>query len=81
MRLGVGFLVLAMLLTPAADGVAKTLSADHSPMMIAFLRYLCAGLIALALAGATGRTITIPAGDRARAAVPHHADHGRDDRR
>lgn len=64
MRLGVGFLVLAMLLTPAADGVAKTLSADHSPMMIAFLRYLCAGLIALALAGATGRTITIPAGDR-----------------
>ena len=33
--------ILAMLLTPAVDGVAKTLSADHSPMMIAFLRYFC----------------------------------------
>ena len=41
MNVGVGFLILAMLLTPAVDGVAKTLSADHTPMMIAFLRYLC----------------------------------------
>ena len=49
MNVGVGFLVLAMLLTPAVDGVAKTLSADHTPMMIAFLRYFCAGLIALAV--------------------------------
>ncbi len=64
MRGGVTFLVLAMLMTPAVDGVAKTLSADHSPMMIAFLRYLSAGLIALALARLTGRRIEIPAGDR-----------------
>lgn len=64
MQLGVGFLILAMLLTPAVDGVAKTLSADHTPMMIAFLRYLSAGLIALAVARSTGRKIEIPRGDR-----------------
>ncbi len=64
MRYGVWFLVLAMSLTPAVDGVAKTLSSDHSPMMIAFLRYLSAGLIALMLARLTGRRIEIPRGDR-----------------
>ena len=53
-----------MLLTPAVDGVAKTLAADHSPMMIAFVRYLSAGLIALAVARGTGRSIVVPRGDR-----------------
>lgn len=65
MRVGVLFLVLAMFLTPAADAVAKTMADDHSAMMIAFLRYLTAGLIAVALARATGRRIEIPRGDRA----------------
>lgn len=65
MQLGVGFLILAMMLTPAVDGVAKTLSADQTPMMIAFLRYLSAGLIALAAARLTGRRIEIVPGDRA----------------
>ena len=64
MHVGVGLLVLAMLLTPAVDGVAKTLSAEHSPMMIAFLRYLAAGLMALAVARGSGRTIVVPEGDR-----------------
>ncbi len=64
MRTGVCFLILAMFLTPAVDGVAKTLADDHSPMMIAFLRYLSAGLIALAIARGMGRTIEIPRGDR-----------------
>ena len=50
MNVGVCFLILAMLLTPAVDGVAKTLSAEHSPMMIAFVRYFSAGLIALLVA-------------------------------
>lgn len=65
MRVGVLFLVLAMFLTPAADAVAKTMADDHSAMMIAFLRYLTAGLIAVALARTTGRRIEIPRGDRA----------------
>lgn len=65
MRIGVLFLVVAMFLTPAADGVAKSLAGAHSPMTIAFLRYLSAGLIALALAGISGRRIEIPRGDRA----------------
>jgi drug/metabolite transporter (DMT)-like permease len=64
MQPGVCFLVLAMLLTPAVDGVAKTLTADHSPMMIAFLRYFCAGMIALAIAKGSGRKVEVPAGDR-----------------
>jgi drug/metabolite transporter (DMT)-like permease len=64
MQTGVCFLILAMLLTPAVDGVAKTLSADHTPMMIAFLRYLCAGLIATAIATASGRRIAVPRQDR-----------------
>lgn len=64
MKLGVAFLILAMLLTPAVDGVAKTLSAEQTPMTIAFLRYLSAGLVALAVAGGTGRRIVVPRGDR-----------------
>lgn len=64
MQTGVCFLVLAMLLTPAVDGVAKTMAADHTPMMIAFLRYLCAGLIAMAIATGTGRKIVVPRQDR-----------------
>ena len=65
MQAGVCFLILAMLLTPAVDGVAKSLSTEYSPMMIAFLRYFCAGMIALAIARGTGRRIVVPAGDRA----------------
>ena len=65
MNVGVCFLILAMLLTPAVDGVAKTLSAEHTPMMIAFVRYLSAGLIALLVARGTGRRIVVAEGDRA----------------
>jgi drug/metabolite transporter (DMT)-like permease len=54
-----------MMLTPAVDGVAKTLSADYTPMTIAFVRYLAAGLIALAIARGLGRRIEVPRGDRA----------------
>jgi drug/metabolite transporter (DMT)-like permease len=64
MRTGVVFLVLAMLLTPAVDGVAKTMSSSSTPMMIAFLRYLTAGLVALAVARSLGRKIEVPRGDR-----------------
>jgi drug/metabolite transporter (DMT)-like permease len=64
MRAGVGLLILAMLMTPAADGVAKSLAADHPPIAIAFVRYLCAGLVALAAARVVGRRIAVPPGDR-----------------
>ena len=59
MNIGVAFLVLAMLLTPAVDGVAKSLSGEHTPMMIAFIRYLSAGLIAVLVAKGTGRAIVV----------------------
>lgn len=64
MNPGVIFLVLAMLLTPMVDGVAKTLSVDYSPMTIAFVRYLSAGLIALAVARLSGRRIEVARDDR-----------------
>lgn len=64
MRTGVVFLVLAMLLTPAVDGVAKSMASTASPMLIAFLRYLTAGLVALAVARSLGRRIEVPKGDR-----------------
>ena len=64
MRTGVVFLVLAMLLTPAVDGVAKTMARDCTPMTIAFLRYLAAGLVALAVARSLGRRVEVPRGDR-----------------
>jgi drug/metabolite transporter (DMT)-like permease len=65
MKLGVGLLILARLLTPAVDGVAKTLSAEHTPMTIAFVRYLSAGLVALAVARGAGRRIVVAQGDLA----------------
>lgn len=64
MQTGVCFLILAMVLTPAVDGVAKSLSADQTPMMIAFLRYFTAGMIALAIAKGSGRRISVPREDR-----------------
>lgn len=64
MQSGVLLLVLAMLLTPAVDGVAKSLSTDYSPMEVAFLRYFTAGLIALAIARLSGRRVVVPREDR-----------------
>jgi drug/metabolite transporter (DMT)-like permease len=61
---GVLFLILAMLLTPAVDGVAKTLSVEHTAMEVAFLRYFTAGLIAVGVARATGRRIVVERDDR-----------------
>ena len=58
MQAGVYFLIAAMLLTPAIDGVAKVLSVDNTPMMIAFLRYFTAGTVAILFARLSGRTIT-----------------------
>jgi drug/metabolite transporter (DMT)-like permease len=61
---GIVLLLLAMLLTPGADAVAKNLSAELGPTAIAFVRYLTAGLIALAVARGMRRGIVVPAGDR-----------------
>lgn len=52
-----------MLLTPAADGVAKTLAAEAAPMTVACLRYLAAGLVAVAVAACAGRRVAVPRRD------------------
>jgi drug/metabolite transporter (DMT)-like permease len=64
MHAGVGFLVVAMLLTPALDGAAKVLATENTPMTIAFLRYFTAGTIVITLARLTGRQIEVPRDDR-----------------
>ncbi len=63
LRTGIACLVVAMLLTPAADAVAKTLASAAPPMTVACLRYLCAGLVALAFAAARRQRITVPRAD------------------
>lgn len=64
MRTGVGLILIAMLLTPGADAVAKAMAAEQSPMAIAFLRYFTAGVVALVVAAASGRRIIVPREDR-----------------
>jgi len=63
LRTGIAFILVAMLLTPAADGIAKSLAATEPAMTVACLRYLAAGLVALAVAGATRRRIVVPRTD------------------
>lgn len=48
--LGLALMTLAMLSIPLVDGLAKYLSADHSPLYIAWARYAVACLIVLPLA-------------------------------
>ena len=60
MHNGVILLLIAMSLTPGIDGVSKQLSATHSPFLVAFLRYLAAGLVALAVARTLGQPIRVP---------------------
>ena len=52
-----------MSLTPAVDGIAKGLGESYSPMFIAFLRYLGAGIVALAFAVATRQRLHVPRSD------------------
>lgn len=40
--LGIALMALAMLSIPLVDGIAKYLSADHSPLFIAWARYAVA---------------------------------------
>ena len=43
--LGISLMVAAMLLIPGADGLAKHLSAEHSPLFISWARYFAASLL------------------------------------
>ena len=60
MRSGVALLMLAMCLTPGIDGVAKQLGSEYSAFSVSFLRYFAAGIVALAVARATGQSVRIP---------------------
>lgn len=45
--LGIGLMAAAMLLVPAVDGIAKTLSATHSPLYVSCARYVFASFFVL----------------------------------
>lgn len=64
MKVGVGYLVAAMALTPLTDGFSKALSPDQSAFFICFSRYFVAGVIALAIAAWLKTPIVIPRHDR-----------------
>ena len=63
--LGVGLMSAAMLLVPALDGIAKTLSATHSPLYISCARYAFACLFALPWALSQRGTRFLPREDLA----------------
>jgi drug/metabolite transporter (DMT)-like permease len=54
-----------MILSPAADAVAKTLATGVPPMTVVCLRYLAAGVVALAIAAALRRPVSVPRRDLA----------------
>lgn len=55
MRSGVPLLMLSMAITPLGDGLSKALAQDLGPLVIAGMRYLVAGLLALGAAWYCGR--------------------------
>lgn len=50
--LGIALMALAMLSIPLVDGIAKYLSADHSPLFTAWARYAVASAVVLPVASA-----------------------------
>lgn len=64
MKSGIGFLILAMALTPLTDGLSKTLTLEQTAFFVVFARYFSAGLMALLLALVLRHPVTIPREDR-----------------
>ncbi len=64
MRAGIGFLVLAMALTPLTDGLSKSLTTGHTAFFIVFARYFSAGVMALVAAVLMRHPVSIPHHDR-----------------
>jgi len=59
MRSGIFLILLSMSITPFGDALSKDLGAAQSPLTIVFLRYLVAGLVALALAAVTKTPVRV----------------------
>ncbi len=64
MKAGVGYLVVAMALTPLADALSKSLTLEYSPFLVTFTRYFMAGFVALVLAVLLRKPVSIPQEDR-----------------
>lgn len=60
LALGLGLMTLGMLSIPLVDGIAKYLSADYSPLYVAWARYAAACLVVLPLAVALRRGHALP---------------------
>lgn len=63
MKIGIGFLVNAMALTPLTDGFSKALGDSQTAVFICFICYLMAGTIALIFAVILRKPIVIPRHD------------------
>jgi drug/metabolite transporter (DMT)-like permease len=59
--LGIALMAIAMLSIPLVDGIAKYLSAGHSPLFITWARYAVASAVVLPVAAARFRTRIFPA--------------------
>lgn len=60
MQNGVLLLILAMSLTPGIDGLAKQMSAEHSPFQVSFFRYFAAGCVAVIISRIIDKPIRVP---------------------
>ncbi|WP_118133846.1 DMT family transporter [Oceanicella sp. SM1341] len=59
MKNGIWYILAAMSLTPALDGVAKEMSLAYTPIFICFTRYMAAGLVSVVAAKARGESLRI----------------------
>lgn len=64
MKAGVGYLVVAMALTPITDGLSKSLALEYSPFTVTFARYFMAGIVALIVALILKKPLSFPKEDR-----------------
>lgn len=60
MQSGIFLIILAMCLTPGVDAIAKKLTVENSPFMVAFFRYFAGGVVALIAARALRQPIHVP---------------------
>lgn len=64
MQNGIFLILLSMSLTPFGDALSKQMTMTQAPVFIVFLRYLTAGVIALAILVISGKPIEFPRENR-----------------
>lgn len=60
---GIGLMILAMLLIPVVDGLAKFLSSDYSPVYVSWVRYCAGSLVILPIVLSRRESLRFPRRD------------------